>query len=81
MSILTWISLYLISITFRYCYVHRLPLYYVALNEIISTLDYYIEFPIDILTLLMIHLILIALLIFGYSYYYIKYKLNGKIYI
>lgn len=81
MSIFTWIYLYLVSYVFRYCYVHRLPLYYILINEIITTIDYYFYIPISTFLLLEIHLVIIGFLIFGYSIYYIKnryVKLNKK---
>ena len=73
-ALFPWLIFLGISIVFRYCYVHRLPLYYIALNEWITNLDYYIGIPMDISGLIVIHLLLIAFLIFGYSYYYIKTK-------
>lgn len=63
--------MYLTSWVFRYCYVHRLPLYYIAINDGITILDYYLTIPIDTFMLLLVHLLLIASIIFGYSYYYI----------
>ena len=79
-SIGTWIFMYLTSKIFRFCYIHRFPLYYIALNELITNIDYYIRIPIDTIHILLIHLLLIFVLMFGYSYYYIKYILkNDKI--
>ena len=75
-SILTWIYFYLISFVFRYCYVHRLPLYYILLNEVLTTSDYYLNIPVNTIKLLYIHIALIGILLFGYSYYYVKYKLE-----
>jgi hypothetical protein len=45
-------------------------------NELLVDIDYYIGIPIDEIKLLLIHMTAIMLLIFGYSYYYIKYKLK-----
>lgn len=73
-SILTWLYFYLISFVFRYCYIHRLPLYYILINEVLTTLDYYFNIPVSITNLLLIHIVLIGILIFGYSYYYINCK-------
>ena len=79
-SITSWIFIYLSSIVFRFCYIHRLPLYYILLNEITTLIDYYVGIPIDDLKLLGFHIILIGLLIFSYSYYYVKnHKKNIKI--
>lgn len=75
-SVLTWIYLYINSLIFRYCYVHRLPLYYILFNDAITVIDYYKHIPISDFNLLIIHLILIGLLMFGYTWYYINFKLN-----
>ena len=77
-SLLPWLYMFLTSFVFRYCYVHRLPLYYILINEILTITDYYIGIPIDDFNLLLVHLLLICLLIFGYTYYYIKYKLKNE---
>ena len=73
-SLLTGIYMYFTSVIFRFCYVHRLPLYYIGLNESITVLDYYLNIPINDLTLLAIHSIILASLIFGYTYYYLTRK-------
>ena len=75
-SLLTWIYIYLNSLIFRYCYVHRLPLYYIITNDAITIVDNYYNIPISDFNLIVIHLQLIGLLIMGYSFYYIKFKLN-----
>lgn len=61
-----------------FCYVHRLPLYYIAANELITTGDYYLNIPEDYFTPLVLHSIIFGLLILGYSIYYIKYKLRNE---
>lgn len=81
LSIASWLFMYLASFVFRYCYIHRLPLYYIATNEIITNIDYYIGIPIEDIELLFLHLAIIGILILWYSYFYFKYKLNsGKLY-
>ena len=77
-SVLTYLYLFTTSIIFRYCYVHRLPLYYIAVNELITCTDYYVGIPISTFNLLVIHILVLGLLIFGYSYYYLKYVLTRK---
>ena len=74
-SAVPWIYFYLNSIVFKYCYIHRLPLYYIALNEILVVTDNYYTIPLDDFNLAVIHIIIIGLVLLGYSYYYIKYKL------
>lgn len=78
MSLFSWSFMFLTSIIFRYCYVHRLPLYYIAVNEFLVNLDYYVGIPVDDTKLLLIHLTVIMSLIYGYSYYYVKHKLKWE---
>ena len=75
-SVIPWMFMYMTSHIFRYCYVHRLPLYYIMSNELLVDIDYYIGISVDNVKLLLIHMTAIMILIFGYSYYYIKYKLK-----
>lgn len=74
MSLISWTYLLFTSIIFKFCYVHRLPLYYIGINELITCLDYYIGIPVKDFNLIVIHALLIIFLIYGYSYYYIKFK-------
>lgn len=74
-SITSWSFMFLTSVIFKYCYVHRLPLYYIALNDITTIIDTYIGIPTSDINLLGVHLILIGMLIFGYTYYYVNNKL------
>ena len=71
-SLIPWIILYMLSKIFKFCYVHRLPLYYVGINEFITSVDYYIGIPLSIMNLLAIHYLLLMGLIIGYSKYYIN---------
>ena len=74
------IFVYITSKIFKFCYVHRLPLYYLALGDLTSIVDYYFPIPISDITLLIIHLSLIGLLIFGYTQYYLKRYGNSRKY-
>lgn len=62
-SILTWIFLYISSFVFKYCKYHRLMLYYIALNDIITIIDYHYRIPVEDETLFMIHSILLGIFI------------------
>lgn len=78
MSVLSWIFMYLLSFIFRYCYVHRLPLYYILSSEILTISDYLLNYSIEESIIIMLNLVLIFITIFGYTFYYIKYKLKKK---
>ena len=75
-SLSTWIILYSLSRVFKYCYVHRLPIYYIGANELITCLDYYLDINLDYYTFIIVSVLLSSALIFGYTFYYIKYKLR-----
>lgn len=46
LSLLPIIYFISVSFTFRYCLYHRLPIYYIVLNDSINWLDYHIGIPI-----------------------------------
>lgn len=76
MSLLPWIFMYLLSFIFRYCYIHRLPLYYILSSEVLTTSDYLLNYSIEESIIIMSNLVLILAAIFGYTFYYVKYKLK-----
>ena len=73
-SILTWLFLYISSFVFRFCKYHRIPLYYVFLNDIINIIDTYIGLPISTNSLFVLHIVLIGIIVIIYSYLRIKCK-------
>ena len=46
LSLLPIIYFISVSFTFKYCLYHRLPIYYIVLNDSINWLDYHIGIPI-----------------------------------
>ena len=46
LSLLPIIYFISVSFTFKYCLYHRLPIYYIILNDSINWLDYHIGIPI-----------------------------------
>jgi len=71
-SFLPLLFIYISSFVFRFCIYHRMFLYYVVVNNIITYIDYYIGIPVGNKTLLMIHLIIIGLFLFLILYFYYK---------
>lgn len=49
------IFLYISSYTFKFCEYHRIPLHYVALNNIFNTIDYWFQFTITDYNFILIH--------------------------
>ena len=70
LSILPWCYAFSASKALEFCYVHRLPLYYIAVDELALVIDNYYTIPLDLYNLFLFHLFLVGLLIFGYTYYY-----------
>lgn len=74
MSILPMIYFISVSFTFSYCLYHRLPLYYVILNDSINWLEYTIGIPITNTMFISISLILMLLTIIISTILYLKEK-------
>lgn len=72
MSILPWIFIFLASFVFKFCIVHRLPLYYILVADSITTLDAYIGIPLEWFHLLMLHAIIVGGFIFLILYFHQK---------
>jgi hypothetical protein len=71
-SVLTWLFMLLTSFIFKYCYIHRLPLYYMVINDLLNITDYYIGIPISVKSLLILHLLVIFIFMSLYIYGYVK---------
>ena len=72
LSISSWLFMLLTSFVFKYCRIHRLPLYYIATNEIMNVTDYYIGIPISVRAFLCLHLLVIFMFMSLYIYIYVK---------
>lgn len=59
MSFLPWYFLLLSSYVFKFCLFHRIPLYYIALNHIISLIDYYIGIPLELKPWVVLHILIV----------------------
>lgn len=58
-SFLPWCFLLLSSFVFKFCLFHRIPLYYIALNHIISLIDYYIGIPLELKPWVVLHILIV----------------------
>lgn len=59
MSFLPWCFLLLSSYVFKFCLFHRIPLYYIALNHVISLIDYYIGIPLELKPWIVLHILIV----------------------
>lgn len=75
-SIIFIILLFIMSYVFKFCYIFRIPLYYMIIITIINIMDYIIVFPITTLILFRLHTIIIG--IFLLAFVYCMYKNRNK---
>lgn len=71
-SILTWLFLYISSFVFKFCIYHRLPLYYILLNDIINTIDVYTHLPISTHSFFLLYVWITGIFILLYVYLRVK---------
>ena len=74
LSILPIIYFISVSFTFKYCLYHRLPLYYVILNDSINWLDYYIGISIPDMYFIAGSIVLMFIFIVVTTILYLKEK-------
>ena len=71
-TVIPWLFMYLSSWVFKFCIVHRLPLYYIVVEDLMVVLDNYLHFPLSALVIYEIHFVLIGIFIFALLYYHQK---------
>lgn len=79
LSIIPWLFIYLASFVFKFCIVHRLPLYYILINDALIMTDSYLNLPIETVNLFAIHLTIIAFFIALIVIFYLKEKNESNI--
>lgn len=73
MSLLPWLFFYISSFVFRFCIYHRLFLYYILVNELLSWYDYKIGIPLSDKGYFALHLVVAGLFLIAIVYF--KFKL------
>ena len=74
LSLLPIIYFISVSFTFRYCLYHRLPIYYIILNDSINWLDYHIGIPILDMYFIACSIVLMFIFIVVTTILYLKEK-------
>lgn len=79
-SLFSWIFIYISAIVFDFCIYHKMFLWYVFVDDVISLIDYYTDIPIGRFNLIAIHSLLIIILLFLLLYFHVKNnkRLNRK---
>lgn len=74
LSLLPIIYFISVSFTFKYCVYHRLPIYYIILNDSINWLDYYMGIPIPDMYFIAGSIVLMFIFIVVTTILYLKEK-------
>lgn len=72
--ILPWIFIYISSFVFQFCKYHRIPMYYILVNDLINTVDTYVHIPISNDSYFFFHCGIIGLFLTIYCINYKKCK-------
>ena len=75
-SILPWVFILISSFVFRFCTYHRIPLYYILVNDGINVVDGYLELPISDLTFISTHSVIFFL--YFITVFMLRKKCNGN---
>jgi hypothetical protein len=73
-SILFLIILYIISYVFRFCYLYRIPLYYITITSAVALYDEYIRIPLSDLQMVRMYSIIFGLSVVYFIYCKFKKK-------
>lgn len=76
-SLIPWLFMLVASKVFRFCVFHRFMLYYVFIDNIINTIDYYLCIPVDDFRILMIHYVILGVVMSVAVYKHNK-KINNE---
>jgi hypothetical protein len=60
------------SFVFKFCVYHRIPIYYIMLNDAINSYDYFYQIPVSDKNMFMINIIIACLSMFLVLYFYVK---------
>ena len=78
LSILPVLYFISVSFTFGYCVYHRLPLYYIIVNDLLSWCDYLIGIPISTTWIVIVSVLLMFITIVTTTILYLKEKKKEK---
>lgn len=73
-----WLFIYLAAIVFRFCIYHRMFLYYVLLNNLLSIYEYHLGFPVSDATFIRTYTFITGIFLFLILFFYRKERLCYK---
>ena len=77
-SFITWSFIYLAALVFKFCIYHRMFLYYVLLNNILSIYEFHFGIPVNDVGLLCLYSVITAVFLFLVLYFYRRERLCYK---
>lgn len=72
MSLLTWIFIYLSATVFRFCNYHKMFLWYILTDDLVSIVDYYLNIPIEDFQIIAVHCSIAGIFLFVILFLYVK---------
>lgn len=78
-SIMFLILLYILSYVFKFCYLFRIPLHYITIVNLISTIDTIFAIPLSTIILLELNFILAGIALVLYIYFAYKNRNSKKV--
>ena len=72
LSLLPALTILSQSFVLKFCVYHRIPIYYILLNDVLTSYDYYVGIPLSDKNLLMFNMVLCWIAIFAITYFYVK---------
>lgn len=71
-SLLSWLFMYLATIVFKFCFYHRIFLYYILVTDITSIINYYFNIIDTYYEYLIVYYIIIGIFLFLLLYSHVK---------
>jgi hypothetical protein len=71
-SLLSWLFMYLATIVFKFCFYHRIFLYYILVTDITSIINYYFSIIDTYYEYLIVYYIIIGIFLFLLLYSHVK---------
>ena len=73
-SLLSILFMLLCSFAFKFCLYHRLPIYYILLNNIINWIDYKYRIPITNKNMFCLYIVITGITVFLMVFVYVKHN-------
>lgn len=73
------LMLYIMSYVFRFCYLYRIPLYYLTTISLIAITDGFIRIPLSTLSIFRVYMFVFGIFIIAYVWYMYKNRNNPKV--